>query len=280
MPMTTPTRAAVPQPKARAAALTPVISPPPAAPPSRNSTAFNPSISVILVGNYADLSQDPANYHIAGFVPSGNEGPGQRSFNVGESEITLAAPVDPYFNASLTAAISAENTISVEEAFFRTTALPAGLSVKGGRFFSGIGYLNEIHSHAWDFVDQPLAYQAFLGGQYDQDGIQVKWLAPTDTFLEFGAETGNGQGFPGTRLSRNGMNDVALFAHVGSDIGESIGWRAGLSWLDTQAEDRTYEDLDSLGHPVSNAFTGTSRTWIVDATLKWMPAGDPLRRGL
>jgi hypothetical protein len=255
--------------------------PPPPSAPARNSSAFNPAISVILAGNYADLSQDPATYYIAGFIPSGGDaGPGSRSFNLGESEITFAASVDPYFTAVLTAALSAEDTIGVEEAFFRTTALPAGFSIKGGRFFSGFGYLNEIHAHAWDFIDQPLAYQAFFGGQYAQDGVQVKWLAPTDLFLEFGAETGNGGAFPGTRLGRNGLNGAVLFAHMGGDLGDTIGWRAGISWLDQDAEDRTYEDVDSLGNPVVNAFTGTSRTWVADATLKWTPSGNAGGRAL
>ena len=179
-------------------------------------------------------------------MPSGGEiGPGDRSFNLGESEVTFAASVDPYFTAALTMALSAEGEIGVEEAFARTTSLPAGFSVKGGRFFSGFGYLNEIHAHAWDFVDQPLVYQAFYGGQYGQDGVQVKWLAPTDLFLEFGAETGNGGEFPGTRLGRNGLNGTTLFTHVGGDLGDSIGWRAGLSWMDMDAEDRAYEDVDS-----------------------------------
>jgi hypothetical protein len=257
--------------------------PPPPVPsaPSRNSTAFNPSISVILAGNYADLSQDPSTWHLQGFMPGDTEvGPGDRSFNLGESEVTFAASVDPYFTAQLTAALAGDGSLGVEEAFFRTTSLPAGFSIKGGRFFSGVGYLNEIHAHAWDFVDQPLAYQALLGGQYAEDGVQVKWLAPTDTFLEFGAEAGNGSAFPGTRLSRNGMNSVALFAHVGGDLGDSIGWRAGLSWLDQDAQDRSYDDVDSLGRPVVNAFTGSSSLWVADATLKWMRVDDPLRRGL
>jgi len=267
---------------ATVAAAAPVEPPPPApSAPARNSSAFNPAISVILAGNYADLSQDPGDYNFAGFMPSGGEiGPGERSFNLGESEVTFSASVDPYFSAYLTVALSPENELGVEEAFFRTTALPAGFSVKGGRFYSGFGYLNEIHAHAWDFVDQPLAYQAFFGGQYAQDGVQVKWLAPTELFLEFGAETGNGGGFPGTRLGRNGANGVTLFAHAGGDLGDTIGWRAGLSWLDLDAEDRTYEDLDSFGSPVVNAFTGSSETWIADATLKWTPTGDSRRRAL
>jgi len=265
---------------AAVAVAAPVEPPPPApAAPARTSSAFNPAISVILTGNYADLSQDPGDFHFAGFMPSGGEiGPGERSFNLGESEVTLAASVDPYFTAALTMALSAEGEIGVEEAFARTTSLPAGFSVKGGRFFSGFGYLNEIHAHAWDFVDQPLVYQAFYGGQYGQDGVQVKWLAPTDLFLEFGAETGNGGEFPGTRLGRNGLNGVAFFTHVGGDLGDSIGWRAGLSWMDLDAEDRAYDDVDSAGTAVVNSFTGSSETWIADATLKWTPASSTRRQ--
>jgi hypothetical protein len=154
------------------------------------------------------------------------------------------------------------------------------LSIKGGQFFSGFGYLNEIHAHAWDFVDQPLVYQAFFGGQMAQVGVQAKWLAPTDFFLEFGAETGNGEFFPGTRLERNGANGATLYGHVGGDIGDSIAWRAGLSWVDLDAEDRSFEQMNASGEEVLNAFTGSSETWVVDATLKWTAQGDPRRRYL
>jgi len=258
---------------------------PPDAPaaPARSSagSAFNPAISLILAGNYTNLSEDPADYAIAGFVPAGDEiGPDERSFNLGESELTLTASVDPYFSGALTIAMTPENEVEVEEAFFRSLALPAGLTLKGGRFFSGFGYLNEIHAHAWDFVDQPLAYQAFFGGQRAQDGLQLKWIAPTDLFLELGAETGNGDAFPGTRRSANGLNGATLFVHVGGDFADVWAWRAGASWLDLRAEDRAYEDTDALGNEVENAFTGTSRTWVADATLKWTAQGDPLRRYL
>ena len=71
-------------------------SPAPATSAGRALTAFNPAISVILAGNYAHLSEDPESYAIAGFIPSGDEiGPGERSFNVGESELTFSANVDP-----------------------------------------------------------------------------------------------------------------------------------------------------------------------------------------
>ena len=172
-----------------------------------SASAFNPAISLVLAGNYSNLSNDPADYAIQGFMPAGDEiGPGDRSFNLGESEITIAASVDPYFMGSLTAAITSENEIGVEEAFFRTTSLPVGFTIKGGQFFSSIGYLNEMHAHNWDFIDQPLVYQAFFGNQMAVQGAQVKWIAPLDLLLEFGVESGNGDYYPGTRLTRNGLN--------------------------------------------------------------------------
>jgi hypothetical protein len=258
----------------------------PAAPAAGGGTrsmaaAFNPSLSVILAGTYTNVSEDPQTWQMAGFIPSGGEvGPGERSFNLGESEVTVAANVDPYFSGQLTAAITPEDEIEVEEAFFRTLALPSGFTAKGGRFFSGLGYLNEVHAHAWDFVDQPLVYQAFFGNQRAQDGLQLKWLAPTDLFVELGAEAGNGEAFPATRRNRNGLNAATLFAHVGGDIGDSASWRAGAAWLDGRADDRTYEDVDDAGTPVVNAFTGKSRTWIVDAVYKWAPHGNTARQQL
>ena len=246
--------------------------PAPATPAGGGAAAFNPAISLILGGSYTDTSRDPADYRLRGFVPSGGEvGPGGRSFSLGESELTFAASIDPYFSGQLTASINGENEIEVEEAFFRTTALHDGLTLKGGRFFSGFGYLNEVHAHAWDFVDQPLVYQAMFGGQYRQNGLQVKWLAPTDLFLEFGAEVGNGDGFPATRLEKNGFNGVTLFSHLGGDIGDDTSWRTGLSWLTQRAEQREGGIEDAAGVPLFDAFTGDSDTWVADAVLKWAP---------
>ena len=254
---------------------------PAAAGSSSAASAFNPAISLVLTGNYTNLSEDPEGWQIAGFMPSGGEvGPGERSFNLAESELVLTANVDPYFSATMIAAITPEDEIEVEEAYFRTLALPSGFTAKGGRFFSGFGYLNEVHAHAWDFIDQPLVYQTLFANQMAQDGLQAKWLAPTDLFIELGAESGNGEAFPGTRRDRNSLNGTTLFAHVGGDLGESTSWRAGGSWLDLDAEDRGYEDVNAFDEPVVNSFAGSSRTWAVDAVLKWSPYGSVTRRQL
>jgi hypothetical protein len=240
------------------------------------ANAFNPAISAVLEGVYSNLSQDPKRYGLAGFGLTEDVGPGRRGLSVGESEITLAANVDPLFAGSLTIAYTPENTVSVEEAYGIATGVGNGIVPKFGRFFSGIGYLNEQHQHAWDFYDAPLAYQAFVGGQYGTDGAQVRWLAPTDQFLEFGAEIGNGDSFPGSARNRNGFGAFDVFAHTGGDIGSSHSWRAGLSYLDTHAGDRDTTQFDTSGNFVDTRFTGKSRLAIADFVWKYAPNGNAL----
>ena len=238
-----------------------------------SSNAFNPDISLILTGTLANRSQD-SNYHITGFQAGGEVGPGSRGFSLGESELGVYASVDDKFYGGLNLSLSNNNTASVEEAFIQTTALPYGLTLKAGRYFSGIGYLNEQHAHTWDFVDNPLAYQAFLGNQFGDDGVQLKWLAPTDLFLEVGTEYGRGRIADTTGRDKNGGSAGSIFAHVGGDIGVNSSWRAGLSYLTVSTENRQSNDLDAAGAYVANRFTGTSQVWIADAVWKWAPNGN------
>lgn len=231
--------------------------------------AFNPAISLVLAGAYTRLSQDPNAYAIDGFAPTGGEvGPPHRSFGLGESELGIAANIDHTLRGQMTLALVPEGGAEVEEAFIQTLALGGGATLKAGRFLSGIAYMNGQHAHAWDFVDAPLAYKAMLGGQWKNDGVQAKWIAPTDLLVELGAEVGAGGSFPSTDRNKNGNTVGALLAHVGGDAGDKASWRAGLSVLGASPRDRQYDDVDSTGTDVTNAFTGRSRTWIADAVWK------------
>lgn len=269
------TRLQAAEAQAQSAQSAPAPAPAPVPVAAGGASAFNPEVSLILGGTYANLSQDPQQFRIQGFVPGGDEiGPGKRGLNLGESELTLRANVDPRFAGQLTFSLASDNTVSVEEAFFETKGLSNGVNLRGGRFLSSVGYLNSQHAHVWDFVDAPLAYQAFFGGQFKPDGLQLKWLAPTDRFVEIGAEAGSGAAFPGNDRNKNGIGSGALFAHVGDDIGESASWRAGLSFLHTGATNRTYADIDRAGTGVTDAISGHANMWIADAVYKWAPNGN------
>jgi hypothetical protein len=242
---------------------------------SKSENAFNPGISVILQGTAARSSRDPNNFQITGFAPTGGEvGPAPRGFGLGESELVLSGNIDPYFRGVVVAALAPDNALEVEEAYFHTLALGNGFTVKGGRFLSAIGYQNEIHQHAWEFQDAPLPYKAFLGGRWNDDGVQLRWVAPTPFFLELGSELGRGRSFPGTSRNKSGASAVSLFGHVGGDLGSSLAWRTGLSHLRTAPQDRAFNDVDSAGNAVVQSFTGASRLWIADFVLKWAPGGN------
>jgi len=143
--------------EAAAAPAPPIAAAPPAPSTASGIAAFNPAISAVLQGRYANLSQDPSKFTISGFAPGGDIGPGRRGFSLGESELAISANVDHLFAGNLIVSLSPENTVPVEEAYGIYTAAPYGLVPKFGRFFSGLGYMNEQHQHAWDFIDAPLA---------------------------------------------------------------------------------------------------------------------------
>jgi hypothetical protein len=241
--------------------------------------ALNPAVSAILNGVYANLSRNPASYRISGFVPTmGEVAPPPRGFSLGESELGLAANIDPRFRGALIAAISPDDdTVGVEEGYIETIGPSRGVTVKAGRFFSAVGYQNAIHAHAWDFTDAPLAMKAFLGGQLGEDGVQLRWLAPTELYWDVGAELGRGRAFPASRSAsgKNGAGSLNLFTHLGGDLGASSAWQAGLSHLRTNPRDRIFDDSG-----FSNSFTGASRLWVLSGVLKWAPNGNATVRNL
>jgi hypothetical protein len=242
----------------------------------QSESALNPAVSVILNGVYANLSKDPATYRINGFVPTmGDVAPPTRGFSLGESELAIFANIDHMFRGTLIASISPDNeTIGVEEGYIQTIGLSKGFTIKAGRFFSEVGYQNRIHAHAWDFTDAPLAMRVFLGGQLNEDGVQLRWVAPTELYWDVGTELGRGRAFPASlsESGKNGARSLNFFTHVGGDIGQSIAWQTGLSHLRTNPSDRTFDDPTA---GVTDSFTGTSRLWVASGILKWSPNGNP-----
>src|SRR5437764_14768504 len=94
-----------------------------------------------------------------GFVlRMGEVAPPPRGFSLGESELAFAANIDHMFRGTLIASISPDNdSIGVEEGYIQTIGLSKGITIKAGRFFSAVGYHNQVNAHAWDLPDATLA---------------------------------------------------------------------------------------------------------------------------
>jgi hypothetical protein len=251
----------------------------PAPAAASSASAFNPAISAILQGRAAAIAGPDGARDIPGFLLGGDAGVGPEGLSLGETELDLSANADDKFYGLVTVALESadgETEVALEEAYLQTLALPAGFTLKAGQFFSGIGYQNAKHSHAWDFVDQPLAYEAILGGQLGDAGAQLTWVAPTDTYLQLGAELLRGDSFPGGGAAHGGLGAWSLFGRVSGEAGASNSWQAGVSYLSTNPRDRI--SSDQAGRDF--AFSGDSDVWIAALVWKWAPEGNFRERNL
>jgi hypothetical protein len=146
-----------------------------------------------------------------------------------------------------------------------------------GRFFSGIGYQNAQHAHAWAFSDAPLVYAALFGNTLFDDGVQLTWMAPTETYVQFGVEVLSGKRFPSSGGDNDGMGAYSAFTKIGGDFSASSSWQLGASYYTTNVEDR-----EGGGHAHGHGgaddesahFTGESQVIGLDAVYKWAPLGN------
>ena len=159
------------------------------------SAFTNPNLSVVLdtFGYSSNLTNDElANRGIPGFTTQGLD---QRNgFNLDSVELFLFSPIDPYLNFYTNIPVT-ENSVSIEEAYVLTTALPEGWQIKGGKFKSNFSRLDAQHPHAWDFWDIALPYRAFLGneGLGGEKGVQLTYLPILPIYTIFGAEVLQGE---------------------------------------------------------------------------------------
>ena len=260
-----------------------------------SGTSFNPSISVIpdfayyrdnRKGEAYEIVEEADGFHGVHAEEGHDLGGLNEGFNLGETELTFTASVDPYFDVVALFAASEEG-LEAEEVYFRSRALPGGFQLKGGKFLSGIGYANAQHPHQWDFVDQNLAYEVLLGGHgLNEKGLQVTWLPKLPFYLQLGAEILQGENekmanyigpeeFPGWTEGADprvlaheaGPRLFTGFVKVGPNLGYSSALQAGLSWASSRRHQEVHEH--SGDDNPEGVFDGTAELWGADLVYKY-----------
>lgn len=236
--------------------------------------------SVIFDTKVASYSKDPESYRLPGFQLGGEAGISDEGWSLGHSELAISGSIGNYLEAKFTGVMhhhEGEIEIGLEELWFQSVGLGKGFTLKAGRFFSDLGYLNNKHPHAWDFADEPLVYRAMLGMQYNDDGIQASWIAPTDLFWRVGGEAFRGDRYPFRRKEGDSVNSWVLYTDIGGDIDDSQSWQLGLSYLRGNSSMREaghghHEGEDEEEH--TPAFTGDTGLTVLDFVYKWAPDGN------
>lgn len=241
-----------------------------AAPASRGSSGgsslTSPNISLILdtfVYSSNLKNEELEARAIPGYTNLGLER--RKGFNLEAAELFFFAPVDPYFNLYVTIPVS-EEEVELEEAYFVTTSLPAGLQVKGGKFKSGFGRLNGQHPHVWNFADAPLPYRVFVGDEgIVEKGLQMTYLPALSFYLQLGIEAlqGDNEILFGPE-AKDGPHAFAGFVKASFDLGDDTTLLLGQSVAAGKANTETVAD-DTI-------FSGDSTLFGTELTWKWKPS--------
>ena len=239
---------------------------------ARAVSKFNPAVGVVLNGKFSSFSKPSS--ELAGFA-IGHEGErGREGLGIGESEMSFSANVDDKFYGTITAAIvreEGEDKVELEEAYLQT--LPGlqfidGLSIKAGRAFWTLGYMNEHHAHADDFADRPLPYRAFLNKAYNDDGVELSYVLPTPFYSEIGGGAFRGDDFPFGGGDGEGIGAWSAYARVGSDIGLNQSFRIGGYALIGEAKGGRSANEDTV------TFVGDTDLYSLDFRYTWAPTGN------
>ena len=265
--------------------------PSPSARPAQDN-AFNPAIGIVLDGRYGRFSADESS--IPGFAIGHEAERAPKGLSLGHSEVTASGNIDDKFRGALTLGLGAHpgeaTEVELEEAYIQTlpgSGLPEGMRVKAGRALWTFGYLNEQHAHGDDFADRPLPYRAFLDNAFNDDGVEVSLVLPTEIYAELGGGLFRGDDTPLFGGSDNGLRARSLYARIGGDIGRDAAVRFGGYLLDGRSRNRgggehEHEEEEHEGEHEENVasffsegmFTGDTRLHGIDVRFTMAPTGN------
>lgn len=194
-------------------------------------------------------------------------------FSLQETELQLAANVDPYIRASALLSIhpaespeaSTQTTgpvrpeekgsvIEPEEVYLETIAIPY-VTFKAGRFHTALGRHNLLHTHSYPFIDSPLINQRLLGADgLTETGLSAAVLVPAPWYLE--ATVQAVQGDSTALFASESASDLASIYHVKNLF---------------EIADSTTLDFGLSGASGKNFYNKRSTVEGADFTFKWRP---------
>lgn len=244
------------------------------------SRSFNPAISIngLFLGFYtSEPFERPSAFgglhpHTEG-EPEGesHEGdthahahglPENTGLSVQEVEVRFTAFVDAYLKGDVTLAIPGTEGLELEEGYLTTVGLP-GIALKAGKFYAAMGRHNALHTHAFPFIDPPVAHERILGGEgLNEVGLGAGILLPASWYSDLTLQVFNG--------------DNELFSSPGGGDLAYLGRWQNL-W---DLNDATTLELSGAYAAGKNEHEKLTQLIGGNLTLKWRPLRRARDRGL
>ena len=191
----------------------------------------------------------------------------RNGINVREAEVQFYSDVDPYTRLSLLLSLHSNYDVNAgvveekwsiepEEGFVESNAV-SDVTLKVGKFKAAMGKHNLLHTHAYAFIEAPLANVNLLGDEGLSDvGVSGAILLPASWFSEVTLQYLRGEGENAEFSSPTPGDGVGL-----------VHWKN----LFDLSEDLTME-LGGSYASGANALGGNTALSGADLTLKWRPA--------
>lgn len=206
-----------------------------------------------------------SNFHKDNMDPA-NPDQNRNGFDIQEAELQIYSDVDPYSRLNMLLSIHPEfegNGTAVEEKwvlepeelFVESISLPSVL-LKLGKFKAAMGKHNMLHTHAYPFIQAPLANEGLLGDEGLNDvGLSAAIMLPASWFSELTLQALRGEGENAEFNSPSPSDGVGL-AHWKNlfDLSDALTMELGLSY--------------ATG---ANSLKGTTDLTGADLTFKWRP---------
>jgi len=222
-------------------------------------TTPNVSANALFLYQNSNFHQEDTNAAALDDSPNG--------LNIQEAELQFYSEVDPYTRLSLLLAIApsyeSDGTtvsekwgIEPEELFAESNAV-SNLSLKIGKFKAAMGKHNTLHTHAFVFINAPLANTKLLGDEgFNDVGVSAAVLVPSSWFNEVTLQY----------LRGKGENEEFKAPSPASGVG-LLHWKN----LVDLSEDLTLE-LGASYAEGKNSFSQQTSLAGADLTFKWRPS--------
>jgi hypothetical protein len=216
------------------------------------SRRFNPSLSVngLFLGTY----------NSQGNFDSTKEN--RTGLKIQEVEIRMAAYVDTFLRADFTFAFEGTSAIEIEEGII-DAVVTRNLSFRTGKFLAPFGKHNQLHTHAFPFIDKPIASEEILGEEgLNEIGLGVSYLLPTDWFSDVTFQVLDGANT--NQFNGPGGSDFAYLVRQNNlwDLSDETTMELGGSYVYGKNSLASTSSFDNKTHLAG-----------ADLTFKWKPAG-------